>query len=149
MDPRPSDDTQYRRKGTKILALVDALDTLVRFILMPANRYDTFGVAPLIKGVAFDAMLADKAFPLAHARMRCRARDSNWIIDGINNRGAKIVVSQRPQRLQPLDVDDEMDKGPHLIENFFANPLIVCRANDCRARDQGIQTHSYAFRRDQ
>ena len=43
---------------TKILALVDALGNLVRFVLMPANRYDTVGVAPLIKGVEFDAILA-------------------------------------------------------------------------------------------
>ena len=47
---------------------MDALGNLVRFILMPANRYDTVGVAPLIQGVQFGAMLADKAF------------DSNWII---------------------------------------------------------------------
>ena len=74
---------------------------------MPANRYDTVGVAPLIKGVEFDAMLADKAF------------DSNWIIEDLNQRGAKIVISQRPQRLQPIDVDSEMYKWRHLIENYF------------------------------
>jgi hypothetical protein len=66
---------------TKILALVDALGDLVRFVLMPANRYDTIGVAPLIIGVAFDALLADKAF------------DCNWIIDEMNERGAKVVIS--------------------------------------------------------
>ena len=74
---------------------------------MPANRYDTVGVAPLIKGVEFDAMLADKAY------------DSNWIIEDMNARGAKIVISQRPQRLQPLVIDDEMYKWRHLIENYF------------------------------
>ena len=74
---------------------------------MPANRYDTVGVAPLIKGVEFAAMLADKAF------------DSHWIIDDMNARGAKIVISQRPQRLQPLGIDDEMYKWRHLIENYF------------------------------
>ena len=79
----------------------------MRFILMPANRYDTVGVAPLIQGVEFGAMLADKAF------------DSNWIIDDMNARGAKIVISQRPQRLQPLVIDDEMYKWRHLIENYF------------------------------
>ena len=86
---------------------MDALGNLVRFILMPANRYDTVGVTPLIKGVEFDAMLADKAF------------DSNWIIDDMNTRGAKIVISQRPQRLQPLEIDGEMYKWRHLIENYF------------------------------
>ena len=74
---------------------------------MAANRYDTVGVAPLIKVVEFGAMLADKAF------------DSNWIIEDMNARGAKIVISQRPQRLQPLVIDDEMYKWRHLIENYF------------------------------
>ncbi|MEZ5772420.1 MAG: IS5 family transposase [Defluviimonas denitrificans] len=92
---------------TKILALVDALGNLVRFVLMPANRYDTVGVAPLIRGVEFGALLADKAF------------DSNWIIADMNERGAKIVISQRPQRLEPLAIDEEMYKWRHLIENYF------------------------------
>ena len=86
---------------------MDALGNLVRFVLMPANRYDTVGVAPLIRNVEFGALLADKAF------------DSNWIIDDMNERGAKIVISQRPQRLAPLAIDEEMYKWRHLIENFF------------------------------
>ena len=39
----------------------------MRFVLLPGNRYDTIGVAPLIDGIAFDAFLGDKAF------------DANWI----------------------------------------------------------------------
>ena len=79
----------------------------MRFVLMPANRYDTVGVAPLIRDVQFGAMLADKAF------------DSNWIIEDMNARGAKIVISQRPQRLRPMVIDVEMYKWRHLIENYF------------------------------
>ncbi len=52
-------------------------------------------------------MLAGKAF------------DSNWIIDDMNERGAKIVIFQRPSRLHPLEIDDEMYKWRHLIENHF------------------------------
>jgi transposase len=74
---------------------------------MPGNRNDTVGVAPLIKGLKFDALLADKAF------------DSNWIIDEMNARGALICISQRPQRLAPLKIDMELYKSRHLIENFF------------------------------
>ena len=74
---------------------------------MPGNRHDTVGVAPLIKGLKFDALLADKAF------------DSNWIIDEMNERGALICISQRPQRLAPLKIDLELYKCRHLIENFF------------------------------
>ena len=73
----------------------------------PGHRHDTVGVAPLIQGVEFDALLADKAF------------DANWIIDGLDERGAKIVISQMPQRKPPLDIDREIYKWRHLIENSF------------------------------
>jgi transposase len=79
----------------------------VRFELLPGNRYDTVGVAPLIDGVAFGALIADKAY------------DCNWIIEDMSERGAKIVISQRPQRRTPLAIDEEMYKWRHLVENFF------------------------------
>ena len=92
---------------TKILALTDALGNLVRFALLPGQRFDTVGVAPLIEGVAFGALIADKAF------------DSNDIIANLNERGAKVVISQHPRRTKPLQIDAEMYKWRHLIENFF------------------------------
>ena len=79
----------------------------MRFELLPGKRYDTVGVAPLIDGVEFGALIADKAY------------DSNWIIEDMNERGAKIVISQRPQRRNPLEIDEEMYKWRHLVENFF------------------------------
>lgn len=57
--------------------------------------------------LAFEALLADKAF------------DSNWIIEERNERGAKIVISQRPQRKEPPAIDGEIYQWRHLIENFF------------------------------
>lgn len=92
---------------TKILALTDALGNLVRFVLLPGNRYDTVGLAPLIDGVEFSALLGDKAF------------DANWIIEELDRRGARVIISQRPRRLKPLAIDQEMYKWRHLIENFF------------------------------
>ena len=74
---------------------------------MPGHRFDTVGVAPLIKGIRFDAMLADKAF------------DSNWIIAEMNERGAVICISQHARRRNPLPIDPELYKCRHLIENFF------------------------------
>jgi transposase len=64
-------------------------------------------VAPLIKGIEMGALLGDKAY------------DSNWIIDELNQRGAKVVISQMPQRTSPVEIDLEMYKWRHLIENFF------------------------------
>ena len=43
---------------TKIVALVDALGNLVRFLLLPGQAHDMKGVAPLILGVSFGALLA-------------------------------------------------------------------------------------------
>jgi transposase len=92
---------------TKILALTDALGNLVRFELLPGHRYDTISLPPLIAGLEFDALIADKAF------------DSNAIIADLDARGAKIVISQHPRRIAPLKIDLEMYKWRHLIENFF------------------------------
>jgi len=92
---------------TKILALTDALGNLVRFVLLPGQRFDTVGVAPLIDGIEFDALIADKAF------------DANAIIADLDERGAKVVISQHPRRASPRPIDEEMYKWRHLIENFF------------------------------
>ena len=92
---------------TKILALTDALGNLVRFVPLPGQRHDTVGVAPLIEGVDFGALIGDKAF------------DSDWLIVELDERGAAIVISQRPRRTKPLAIDAELYKERHLIENFF------------------------------
>ena len=92
---------------TKILALTDALGNLVRFALMPGQRFDTVGVAPLIEGLCFSGLIADKAF------------DSNSIIAELNERGAKVIISQHPRRAAPLQIDADIYKWRHLIENFF------------------------------
>ena len=96
---------------TKILALTDALGNLVRFRLLPGNRYDTVGVAPLVAGLTFDALIADKAF------------DSNAIVADLDERGAKVVISQHPRRIPPRAIDTEMYRWRHLIENFFCKLL--------------------------
>ncbi len=83
------------------------MGNLVRFVLLPGQRHDTIGVAPLIKDAQFNGLIADKAF------------DANWIIAELNRRGAKIVISQMPRRTAPLDIDREIYKWRHLIENFF------------------------------
>jgi transposase len=92
---------------TKILVLTDALGNLVRFELLPGHRFDTVGVPPLIDGIEFGGLIADKAF------------DSNDIVADLNERGAKVVISQHPRRTKPLKIDAEMYKWRHLIENVF------------------------------
>jgi transposase len=92
---------------TKILALTDALGNLVRFELLPGHRFDTVGIEPLLESVDFHGLIADKAF------------DSDAIIADLNERGAKVVISQHPRRARPLLLDRELYKWRHLIENFF------------------------------
>lgn len=79
----------------------------MRVHLLPGNRHDTVGVAPLIEGVSFGALLGDKAF------------DSDWIVEEVRARGAQVVISQMPQRTAPLEIDRETYKRRHLIENYF------------------------------
>ena len=64
-------------------------------------------MAPLIQDIEFGGLIGDTAF------------DANWIINALNERGAKIVISQMPQRTAPLEIDRDIYKWRHLIENFF------------------------------
>jgi transposase len=90
------------------VAMTDALGNLVRFELLPGQRYDTLGVAPLLRDVEFGGLIADKAF------------DAAWIIEELDARGAQVVISPHPRRSQRRPFDAELYKWRHLIENFFA-----------------------------
>jgi transposase len=118
---------------TKILALTDALGRLVRFVLLPGQRHDTVGVAPLIERLTFGGLIADKAF------------DADWIIEEMNRRDAKICISQHPNRKTPLAIDLEVYKSRHLIENFFCKikefKRIAMRADKT---DQSFEAMVYA-----
>ena len=85
--------------------LCDALGNLADFVLLPGQRHDTIGVANLIKGWTFEGFIADKAF------------DVNWIVDEMERRGADIVISQHPNRTAPREIDKEVYKWRHLVEN--------------------------------
>ncbi|MGB7260568.1 MAG: IS5 family transposase [Albidovulum sp.] len=93
---------------TKIVALVDALGNLVRFLLLPGQSHDMKGVAPLIKGIRFEALLADKAF------------DADWLLQDIDARGATAVIPPKSNRTHQRDFDKEVYKWRHLVENYFA-----------------------------
>ncbi len=89
------------------MALVDALGNLVRFVLLPGQRHDSIGVAPLIDGLDFDALIADKAF------------DNNALRATLNERGAIAVIPSKADRKTPIPHDAEIYKWRHLVENFF------------------------------
>ena len=92
------------------MALVDALGNLVRFVLLPGQRHDTVGVAPLIAGLSFSALLGDKAF------------DVDWLRVELDSRGAAAVIPSKSNRKATITYDKDMYRWRHLIENFFAKP---------------------------
>jgi transposase len=66
------------------------------------------GVAPLIKGVSFNALLADKAF------------DADWLLQDLDERGATAVIPPKANRKIQRYYDVEVYKWRHLVENYFA-----------------------------
>lgn len=88
--------------------MVDAPGNLVRFLLLPGQAHDMKGVAPLIRGVRFDALLAEKAF------------DANWLLEELDKRGATAVIPPKSNRKHQRDYDTDICKWRHLVESFFA-----------------------------
>jgi len=92
---------------TKIVALVDALGNLARFVLLPGQRHDSIAVKPLITGIDIAALIGDKAF------------DNNAVRAELHERRAIAVIPSKADRITPIPHDVEMYKWRHLIENFF------------------------------
>ena len=92
---------------TKIVALVDALGNLVRFVLLPGQRHDSIGAAPLLQGVAIGALIGDKAF------------DIDWLRTELDERGALAVIPPKADRASRIPCDFAMYRWRHLVENFF------------------------------
>jgi transposase len=119
---RPGPPAGHRRKGgtqnqaigrsrggltTKIVALVDALGNLARFVLLPGQRHDSIGVEPLLADIDFAALIADKAF------------DNDWLRAELNQRGALAVIPPKVDRARRIPCDFTMYRWRHLVENFF------------------------------
>lgn len=94
---------------TKILALIDALGNLVRFVLLPGHRHDIKGVKDLIADVPFKMLLADKAF------------DVDWLRAELEDRGIAAAIPPKANRKRAIACDFEAYKWRHLIENFFCS----------------------------
>ncbi|WP_144245005.1 IS5 family transposase [Comamonas testosteroni] len=92
---------------TKILALTDTLGNLIRFVLRPGQRHDLQGVEQLLEGIDLLALLADKAF------------DADWLEQRLLAQGFQVVIAHKSNRRAPLQIDIEVYKWRHLIENFF------------------------------
>ena len=80
---------------SKIVALVNVLGSLVCFLLLPGQAHEMKGAAPLIKGVSFTALLADKAF------------GANWLLEELDNRGATAVIPAKSNLIVQREFDEE------------------------------------------
>ena len=87
--------------------MVDALGNLARFVLLPGQRHDSVGVAPLLDGVAIGALIGDKGF------------DNDWLRHELDERGALAVIPPKADRKTSIACDFAMYGWRHLIENFF------------------------------
>ncbi len=76
-------------------------------MLLPGQRHDLIGVPPLLEGVEFEALIADKAY------------DSNDLRAELGVRAATAVIPPRSNRVEAIDYDTEMYKWRHLVENCF------------------------------
>jgi len=95
-------------RTTKIIALVNALGNLVRSPLLPGQAHDMKGVAPLIKGVSFDALPVEKAFEV------------DWLLQDLDEHGATAVILPKTNRKLQRNYDAKGYKWCHLVENDFA-----------------------------
>jgi transposase len=75
--------------------------------LLPGQRHDSAGVAPLLTDLDFSALLADKAF------------DSDGIRADLAERGAAVVIPPKANRVTSIPYSFEVYKWRHLVENFF------------------------------
>jgi transposase len=94
---------------TKIVALVDALGNLARFVLLPGQRHDSIGAAPLLDGIEIDALIGDKGF------------DNDWLRKELDERGAIAVIPPKADRRTAIACDFAMYRWRHLVENFFCD----------------------------
>ena len=74
---------------------------------MHGQRGETTGVAALLVGLNFGALLGDKAY------------DADWLCGDLQQRGVEAVIPPRAKRLNPATYDAEKYKWRHLVENFF------------------------------
>ena len=94
---------------SKIVALVDGLGNLARFVLLPGQRHDSVGAKPLIAGIEIGALIGDKGF------------DNDWLRRELDDRGAVAVIPPKANRKTVIPCDFAMYRWRHLIENFFCD----------------------------
>jgi transposase len=80
----------------------------VRFALSPGQAADVTNAPALLKGLQFDALLADKGY------------DADWLVDLVTStHRAEAVIPPRQGRTTPRDYDRHLYKQRNLVERFI------------------------------
>ena len=95
--------------STKIHTLVDALGNPVALFLSGGQEHDLLGADHLIPTMQARTLIADKAFD---ADVR--------VLEPLAAAGKQAVIPSKANRLIPRNLDRDLYKARHLIENFFA-----------------------------
>jgi transposase len=95
--------------STKIHATVDALGNPTGFYLTPEQASDLDGADVLLKDLAAQTLVADKAYD-AQAR----------VVEPLIQSGKAVVIPCLRTRKVQRGYDRHLYKARHLIENFFA-----------------------------
>ena len=87
---------------------MDGLGNPVRFVLSPGQASDVTNAPPLVEGLEFDALLADKGY------------DADWLIDLVEvAQHAEVVIPPRKNRKNPREYDKHTYKQRNLVERFI------------------------------
>ncbi len=89
---------------------MDAPGYLVRFRIPAARAHDLQGVPGLPGGLEFGAFVGD------------RASGADWLLDGLDGRGAEAAVPPERNRTAPRARDREMYGWRHLVDSFLPGP---------------------------
>ena len=87
--------------------MCDALGNPLGFVLTAGQRADCTQAIPLLEGLKFQALLADKGY------------DSDAILEYVASRGAVAVIPPKRNRKVQREYDTELYKERHKIECRF------------------------------
>jgi putative transposase len=86
---------------------VDALGNPIHVHITPGNTHDISEAPKLIEKAKGENFIADKGY------------DSDNVVDALKAKGINPVVAQKSNRKVKRDIDSNLYKERHLVENFF------------------------------
>lgn len=69
---------------TKIVALVDALGNLARFVLLPGQRHDSIAAPDLIEGIYMEALLERRSYKVHRWLFDFGGFHGSFLIGGVS-----------------------------------------------------------------